>query len=69
MLYTNIETEYSLKRVLPYLKIINQKHILVVILFENTEVEKEIHVQPKNNEEIYLNIFYENTTWIKKEWH
>ncbi len=66
MLYTNIETEYSLKRVLPYLKRINQKHVLVVIFFENTEVEKEIHVQPKNINEIYLKTFAEKYHMDKK---
>ncbi len=66
MLYTNIETEYSLKRILPYLKRINQKHVLVVIFFENTEVEKEIHVEPKNIEEIYLKTFAEKYHMDKK---
>ncbi len=59
MLYTNIETEYTLKRVLPYLKNINQKHVLVVIFFVNTEVEKELHVVPTNIKEIYTKIFAE----------
>ena len=34
MLYTNIESEYSLKRILPHLKRISQNHLLVVIFFE-----------------------------------
>jgi uncharacterized protein (DUF58 family) len=59
MLYTNIETEYTLKRVLPYLKNINQKHVLVVIFFVNTEVEKELHVVPTNIKEIYTKTFAE----------
>ncbi len=66
MLYTNIETEYGLKRVLPYLKRINQKHVLVVIFFENSEVEKEIHVEPKNIKEIYLKTFAEKYHMDKK---
>lgn len=66
MLYTNIETEYSLKRVLPYLKRINQKHVLVVIFFENTEVEKERQMEPKNVEEIYLKTFAEKYHMDKK---
>src|SRR5690606_26959411 len=48
MLYTNIETEYSLKRILPLLRRINQLHVLVVIFFENTEVEKVAEMEPKH---------------------
>lgn len=66
MLYTNIETESALKRVLPYLKRINQKHVLVVIFFENTEVEKKIHSKPKNIREIYLKTFAEKFQMDKK---
>lgn len=54
MLYTNIETEYALKRVLPHLKRISQNHLLVVIFFENTEIEALIEETPKHVGDIYL---------------
>lgn len=38
MLYTNFDTESSLKRALPILKMISKIHLLVVIFFENTEI-------------------------------
>ena len=77
MLYTNIETEYALKRVLPHLKRINKKHLLVVIFFENTEINGVINNVPKHVGDIYLRTFAEkykmdkkkNRLRIKKKWH
>lgn len=66
MLYTNIESEYSLKRILPLLKRINQKHLLVVIFFENTEIAKTAVMEPKNIGDIYLKTFAEKHHMDKK---
>ena len=67
MLYTNIESEYSLKRILPLLKRINQRHLLVVIFFENTEIENTAVMQPKNISDIYLKTFAEKHHMDKKQ--
>ncbi len=67
MLYTNIETEYTLKRILPMLKRINQLHVLVVIFFENTEVKKSTEMQPKHVRDIYLKTFAEKYVMDKKK--
>lgn len=40
MLYTNFEHLTSLKRQLPYLKALAKSHLLVVVFFENTELEE-----------------------------
>lgn len=53
MLYTNFEHFSSLKRQLPYLKAIAKKHLLVVIFFENTELEELLEKSPDNTPEIY----------------
>jgi len=66
-LYTNIESEYSLKRILPLLKRINQKHLLVVIFFENTEIDKTAKMNPKNVSDIYLKTFAEKHHMDKKQ--
>lgn len=66
MMYTNIESDYALKRILPMLKRINQKHVLVVIFFENTEVEKAAEMEPKHVRDIYLKTFAEKYTMEKK---
>ena len=42
MLYTNFEHISSLERQLPYLTAISKKHLLVVIIFENTELNRLI---------------------------
>ncbi len=38
LLYTNFETLDALHRQIPYLQALNKQHLLVVILFENTEL-------------------------------
>lgn len=67
MLYTNIESEYSLKRNLPLLKRINQLHVLVVIFFENTEIEKVAVTEPKHVRDIYIKTFAEKYKMDKKK--
>ena len=67
MLYTNIESEYAMKRILPLLKRINQLHVLVVIFFENTEVEKAAEMETKYVRDIYLKTFAEKYTMDKKK--
>jgi uncharacterized protein (DUF58 family) len=67
MLYTNIESEYSLKRILPLLKRINQLHVLVVIFFENTEIDKAAEMEPKHVRDIYLKTFAEKYKMDKKK--
>ena len=67
MLYTNIETEYSLKRILPLLKRINQNHLLVVVFFENSEINTKANINPKNVSEIYLKTFAEKHHMDKKK--
>lgn len=42
MIYTNFEHMNGLDRNLPYLKALSKKHIVVVIFFENVELEKVI---------------------------
>lgn len=66
MLYTNIETEYALKRILPHLKRISQNHLLVVIFFENTEIESVIKETPKHVADIYLKTFAQKYQMDKK---
>lgn len=67
MLYTNIESEYALKRILPLLKRINQLHVLVVIFFENTEVAKAAQMEPVYVRDIYFKTFAEKYGMDKKK--
>lgn len=52
LLYTNFEHSSSLERQLPYLQAIAKKHVLVVIFFENTELNSLLEVEAKNVSEI-----------------
>lgn len=40
LMYTNFESIYALERQLPYLKLINKHHLLLLIFFKNTELDK-----------------------------
>ncbi len=52
-LYANFESIYGLDRVLPILRSINKQHLLIVVFFENTEIEKEANKTVDNLKGIY----------------
>ncbi|WP_246062569.1 DUF58 domain-containing protein [Mesohalobacter halotolerans] len=52
-LFTNFEHISALERQLPYLKAIARKHVLVVIFFENTELDELIHKESEDLQSIY----------------
>nr|WP_237690459.1 DUF58 domain-containing protein [Salegentibacter tibetensis] len=66
MLYTNFEHISALKRQLPYLKAINKKHVLVVIFFENTELDKIIASNPDNTTDMAHQVIAESFAHDKK---
>ncbi|WP_394749754.1 DUF58 domain-containing protein [Spongiimicrobium salis] len=53
LFYTNFEHISALKRQLPYLTAIAKKHVLVVIFFENTELEALISTDAEDLQAIY----------------
>ena len=53
LLYTNFEHFSALKRQLPYLSALAKQHVLVVIFFENTELEQLITVNAEDLQSIY----------------
>ncbi|WP_273567586.1 DUF58 domain-containing protein [Maribacter halichondriae] len=53
LLYTNFEHISSLKRQLPFLLAIAKKHVLVVIFFENTELEELIALDAEDLQSMY----------------
>ncbi|MFO7723032.1 MAG: DUF58 domain-containing protein [Bacteroidales bacterium] len=52
-LYTSFGSIYSAERVIPMLRRINRKHLLVTVLFKNTELEQYSQEPAGNLEEIY----------------
>lgn len=51
--YSNFESRYSLERVLPALRKMNQLHLIVVVFFINTEVESYVKNEAESMEEVY----------------
>ena len=66
MLYTNFEHISALKRQLPYLQAINKKHVLVVIFFENTALDKVIASKPNNTTDLAHQVIAESFAHDKK---
>ncbi|MEO0789090.1 MAG: DUF58 domain-containing protein [Bacteroidota bacterium] len=54
LLFSNFESEYALDRVLPILRRINRNHVLVVVLFENTEISDALDAKVKTTEDVYF---------------
>jgi uncharacterized protein (DUF58 family) len=53
MMYTNFESIYTLERQLPYLKMINRHHLLLLIFFKNTELDKVIKEPTQSTIDVY----------------
>ncbi|TSE10578.1 DUF58 domain-containing protein [Aquimarina algiphila] len=66
LLYTNFEHISSLKRQLPYLQALAKKHLLVVILFQNTELDHLIHQKAENTQTIYDQTIAQQFAYDKK---
>ena len=66
MLYTNFETVDGLYRQLPYLKGIAKNHLLVVVFFNNTELNDLIHKKATNIQEIYDKVIAEKFAFEKR---
>lgn len=66
LLYTNFETVDGLKRQLPYLKGIAQNHLLVVVFFENVELEQLIHTDAKHIRDVYDKVIAEKLAFEKR---
>lgn len=66
LLYTNFEHISALKRQLPYLQAISKKHMLVVILFENTELDDLIHTDAEDVQTIYHKTIAEKFSYEKR---
>jgi len=59
LLYTNFESMSSYRRQLPYLRMLSKKHLVVVIFFENTELDDIIQSDPESNEALYTQVVAE----------
>jgi uncharacterized protein (DUF58 family) len=66
LLYTNFETLDGLHRQLPYLKGIAKNHLLVVVFFQNTELNDIIHNKAETVQEVYDKVIAEKFAFEKR---
>lgn len=64
-LFTNFESTYALQRVLPQLRKLNDKHLLVVVFFENNEITTQTSTAVDTVEDIYTQVTAEHYTLTK----
>lgn len=53
VLFTNFETEFSMRRALPMLRQLNKKHVLVIVFFENSELQELAYRPSRSINEVY----------------
>ncbi|TBN13035.1 DUF58 domain-containing protein [Hyunsoonleella pacifica] len=66
LMYTNFNTLYALNRQLPYLKAIAKNHLLVVIFFKNTEIDKLINNKAETIQQVYDKVIAEKFDFEKR---
>ncbi len=66
VLFTNFETVNALQRQLPVLRKLNENHLLLVVFFENTELNKFISKPSENIREIYTKSVAEKYQYEKE---
>ena len=66
MIYTNFEHINSMRRQLPYLKKIARKHLVVVIIFKNTELQQVVHQDVQDSRQLYHKIIVQDFDWQKR---
>ncbi len=67
LMYSNFENMVEAKRNLPYIKSIGKKHLLVVVLFINTEILAAASDPSSSKSEIYLKTFADRAIHEKEK--
>ena len=65
ILFTNFETEFSMRRAIPILRKLNQKHVLVVVFFQNGELQELAYTPAKTIQEVYQSSVAERMISVK----
>jgi|SRR5690606_6914231 len=66
LLFTNFETLDAVNRQMKYLRGIARNHLLVIVFFQNSELQNLIHKNPENMQEVYDEIIAEKLEFEKK---
>ena len=67
LLFTNFESLSTMQQQLPFLRKIAASHLLVCIMFENTELDELIQMPTTNLENIYTKSIAEKLSYEKKQ--
>ena len=67
VLFTNFETLHGLERQLPYLRRLNQDHLLLVVFFENTELSAYLAAPADTTEDVYNQTIAEKFAQEKRQ--
>jgi uncharacterized protein (DUF58 family) len=67
VLFSNFGSVSALYRQMPYLKKIASNHLLVVVFFEDTELDKILESQPDNTEQVFIKTIAEQFMFEKKQ--
>jgi len=67
ILFTNFETLSGLQRQLPYLRRLAKDHLLLVVFFENTELDLFLNSPAETTEEVYNQTIAEKFSQEKRQ--
>ncbi len=67
LIFTNFDSLSAMHRQLPYLRRLNRDHLVVVIFFENTELQELILAPANTTEEVYLKTVAEKFAFEKRQ--
>ena len=65
VLFTNFQTEFAMRRALPMLRRINQKHLLVIVFFENTDLQEYAFKPFETMNDVYISAVAERVITLK----
>jgi uncharacterized protein (DUF58 family) len=66
LVFTNFDSVAAMQRQLRYLSLMAKRHTVVVIFFENTEIEELTQGQSTNKEEVYESVIAEKLEYEKR---
>jgi uncharacterized protein (DUF58 family) len=66
LFFTNFDSVAAMQRQLPYLTLIAKSHTVLVIFFENTELEELLKMQPATKVEFYETVIAEKMEYEKR---
>jgi uncharacterized protein (DUF58 family) len=65
--FTNYEAFSSMERELPYLKMLNKNHLLLLVFFENTELQSVLNSKAETVEQVYTKTVAEKFAFEKRQ--